>query len=126
MDQKARLALILEKINQAGPAASLMEARAIIEDSIFGVEEQYSGVPCKPENHRTDSRIYPPQDDREVRTPRKDVRVFRTRGHYVALGTNGAIRITKSRTDFDALDAYIELEKPGHDGRLCLEQGTRK
>jgi hypothetical protein len=126
MDQRARLTLILQEINEAEPVASLMEARTIIEDSIFRVEERYSGVPCNPENHRADGRIYPPQDDREVRTSWVDIRVFRTRGHFVALGANGAIRISKSRIDFDALDAEVELDKPGSDGRFCLEQGRRK
>jgi hypothetical protein len=58
-----------------------------------------------------DGRIYPPdQDEKKVSTV-EGARRYRTRGHNVYIGENGAIAFENVKTKL------IEFSKPGSDGK---------
>ena len=117
MDRSARFALFVEELNGAAPVATLEEARMLLEAVLNGVEDRYSGVEFDPANWRDDGRLYPPQDDREIEADQEGVRTFKTVGHHVSFGANGAIRITKiAFTPGSAFPAVV-VDKPGRDGR---------
>ena len=59
--------------------------------------------------------MYPPQDDSERKCEIPGVRMFRTRGHRVWIGNNGAIRIATA----GAREERIVLDKAGKDGGRC-------
>ena len=119
MEKGDRFKLVVQRLNEVAPASSAEEARELVEAILNGVEDEYSGVPYDPQNHREDGRMYPPQDDAERKSPWVCARVFRTRGHYLTLAENGAIKITKVGKPIGAEDAEVVLDKPGKDGRRC-------
>jgi hypothetical protein len=112
MERSERFALFVREMEEAAPAASLEEARQLLEAKLNKVEDAHSGVRFCPENWRDDGRVYPPQDDSERKSPIAGVRVFRTRGHRLWIAANGAIRITTAGAPEDR----IVLDKAGKDG----------
>lgn len=112
MDRSKRLALFVREMQEAAPAATIEEARLLLETRLNAVEDQHSGVPYNPAMWHSDGRLYPPHDDFERDSGRSDIRVFRTVGHRVWFANNGAIRIT-------TLSGRVVLDKPGKDGGLC-------
>ena len=70
-----------------------------------------TSIPFDPANWQNDGRLYPPQPDsmRPIRG-RGDVKRFRTRGHNILIGDNGAIEIRD-------LSGRVHISKPGADGR---------
>jgi len=119
MDLGERFRVFLEKLDSAAPVESDVEARNLVEQVLNRVEDRYSGVEFNPPNWRNDGRMYPPQDDKEVESPFSDVRVFKTKGHYLLLGKNGAIKIISAKHPVDSPDADVRLDKPGLDGGRC-------
>jgi plasmid stabilization system protein ParE len=105
-----RLELIFELVESAPPVATAEQARLLFAQVMSNVETQYSGV----QNHagtaasRSDGRMYPPLDDAE-RGSTESVRRFRTKGHYILFGRNGAIRV-------ETLLGICVFEKCGADG----------
>ena len=83
----------------------------LLAQTLNVVEDELSGVPYRPQNWRTDGRMYPPQEDSCVKFPeRPSLRKYRSKGHYDYIGLNGSIRI-------ETLEAEILLDKSGQDGR---------
>lgn len=115
MDRSERFALFVQELDEAEPAATLEEARMLLETVLNRTEDQHSGADFNPANWRSDGRLYPPQDDREIDSGVEGVRTFRTVGHYVSLAANGAIRIVALRAGSDG----VVLDKPGSDGERC-------
>ncbi|HTV43005.1 MAG TPA: hypothetical protein VMF08_20745 [Candidatus Sulfotelmatobacter sp.] len=109
-----RLQEFLERLEAAPPAGSADEAFGLIVSTLNAVEDELSGVPFRPENWRTDGRLYPPQEDARVKSERPSLRKYRSKGHYNFIGLNGSIRI-------ETLDAAVLLDKPGQDGRRAYE-----
>lgn len=112
MSSKAkRLQEFLKRLEGAPPASSAEEALRLLASNLNAVEDEFSGVPFRPENWRTDGRMYPPQEDSRVKFPKRpSLRKYRNKGHYNFIGLNGSIRI-------ETLEARILLDKPGQDGR---------
>ncbi len=101
----------LKRLQVAPPASSADEAINLLAQTLNAVEGEFSGVPYRPENWRTDGRMYPAQEDSRVKFPeRPSLRKYRNKGHYDYIGLNGSIRI-------ETLEAEILLDKPGQDGR---------
>lgn len=119
MERSERFRLFVHELQSVAPAASYEDARHLLETTLNGVEDRFSGVPYQPDNWQDDGRLYPPADDFERASPFPEVRVFRARRHYVLLASNGAIKITKANRPVDAPDAEVVLDKPGQDGRRC-------
>lgn len=119
MERDERFALFVQELGDVAPAATFDEARDQLETILNRIEDAHSGAPFRPDHWRDDGRMYPPGDDYERRSPFRGARLFRTRGHYVLIGENGAIRISSARRPVDAPDAEVILDKPGNDGRCC-------
>jgi len=115
MERSERFALFIRELNEAEPAATLEEARMLLDAVLNRNEDQHSGADFDPSNWRNDGRLYPPQDDREIDSGVAGVRTFRTVGHYVSFAANGAIRIVALRPGSDG----VVLDKPGSDGERC-------
>jgi len=95
------------------PASSHDEAFALLKRIVNEYEDEHSGMRYAPELARTvrDGRIYPPEPDSERPSTMPHARRYRTRGHNVYLGSNGAIA-------FESLTSQaIEFSKPGADGQ---------
>ena len=88
-----RLAEVFRRLEGIPAARSSEEAWSNLERTLDAVEDELSGVPKNPTRWRSDGRMYMPQKDSELKAPAKGVRKFRSRGHYVLLGSNGAIEI---------------------------------
>ena len=108
-----RLRAIQAQLQAAERASTHDEAFALLKRSVNEYEETHSGVPYAPEAARTtpDGRIYPPEPDAEKACSLPGVRRYRTRGHNVYIGSNGAIAFENVRT------REIEFSKPGSDGQ---------
>ena len=107
--------LFLERMAVERPAGSSDQALTLLAKILNAVENEFSGVPYRPERWRTDGRMYPLREDSRVRCPeRPSLRKYRNKGHYNFVGFNGSIRI-------ETLDAKILLDKPGEDGRKTHE-----
>jgi hypothetical protein len=119
MERSDRLRVFIQELNETASAATHAEARILAEQLLNNVEDRYSGVEYDPTAWRTDGRMYPPQDDREVGSPHADVRVFKAKHHYILFGSNGAIRIVSTSHPVGSPDAKVWLDKPGADGRCC-------
>ncbi len=108
-----RLTEVFRRLEGLPAAASCEEARANLERVLDAVEDELSGVPKDPTRWQSDGRMYMPEADSEIRSPRAGVHKFRSRGHYVLFGSNGAtlIQDLKGRTVH---------ERSGADGRGVL------
>jgi hypothetical protein len=106
-----RFLLFLSRLANAKAAATSLEAKWLLDQTLNGVEDEHSSIPFNPEGHQSDGRMYPPQEDsrRDVDWSTEVVR-YRSRAHHTFIANNGAISI---RT----LDGKVELDKPGADGR---------
>jgi hypothetical protein len=106
-----RLQEFLQRLEAATPASSAEEAVGLLAGILNAVEDELSGIPFRPENWRTDGRMYPPKEDSRVKfAERPWLRKYRNRGHYNFIGSNGSIRI-------ETLATEVLLNKPGRDGR---------
>ena len=116
MSSKAkRLQILLQRLEAAPLVKSADEAFDLLARTLNAVEDEFSGVPFRPEYWRTDGRMYPPQEDSRVKYPeRPSLRKYRNKGHYDCIGLNGSIRVETS-------DAEVLLDKPGQDGRTAHE-----
>lgn len=119
MERSERFTLFVQEVTEAAPAATYEEARKSVASILDRIEDVHSGVEYNPGAWRDDGRMYPPGDDYERQSPFPDVRVFRTRGHYVFFGSNGAIKITSAKWPLGDPEAEIILNKPGKDGKCC-------
>src|SRR5437667_11624202 len=97
MERRERIELCIKKLREAPPAASYQGVRSLLEETLNQIEDLHSGVPYNPDAWKEDRRLYPPADDYELRSPYEGIRVFRTLGHYVLFGSNGAIKIVSSK-----------------------------
>jgi hypothetical protein len=110
-----RLQEFIKRLGAANPASSAEEAFTRLAQVLNEIEDEFSGVPFRPDLWRTDGRLYPPQEDSQVKCPeRPSLRKYRNKGHYNFIGLNGSIRI-------ETLDGEILLDKPGQDGRKTHE-----
>jgi hypothetical protein len=115
-----RFAEFLRRLGAAPAAADADEAFRQLGDILNAVEDEMTSIPFDPAHWQTDGRMYPPQPDSLRASPpgRPDVKRFRTRGHNVLIGDNGAIEIRD-------LSGRVHLSKTGADGRAIGGQGAR-
>lgn len=115
LSKAKRLQKFLQRLQAAPPASSADEAFDLLAETLNAVEDEFSGVPNRPELWETDGRMYPPQEDSNRKCPeRPSLRKYRNKGHYDFIGLNGSIRI-------ETLEAEVLLDKPGQDGRSAYE-----
>ena len=117
MEKSERFELFVRELGEAVPAATFEEARLLLDTILNSVEDRHSGATFNPDNWRSDGRLYPPQDDREIESGVPGVRTFKTVGHYVDIAANGAIRIMRIGTG--PAGSVIAIDKPGSDGVFC-------
>jgi hypothetical protein len=111
-----RLAIFKERLLAAPPVRNLNAARALLEKVLNAVEDEYSGVPFNLADSAYDGRMYPPLDDnRKIMSMAPQVERFKSAGHFVFLGGNGALKIVLRSND------TVFLDKSGRDGRTIDE-----
>jgi hypothetical protein len=111
-----RLALFLRRLQDAPPAGNADAALTLLADVLNAVEDEYTSIPFNPSRWLDDGRMYPPQADSRRRVPgRVDLTRYRSRGHNIWIGANGAIRI-ETLPDEEIHKPCI-IDKPGQDGR---------
>jgi hypothetical protein len=107
--------MFFDRLKAAPAANSGEEAFDLLARTLNAIEDEFSGLPYRPEAWRSDGRMYPPQEDSRVKCPeRPSLRKYRNRGHYSFIGLNGSVRI-------ETLDGEILLDKRGMDGRKTHE-----
>lgn len=111
MTKKERLLIFFERLLQEKATQNHDEAFKLIEVVLNRTEDEYTNIPFNPEAWMYDGRVYPPQPDSEIASPHPDIRRYRAKGHYVAIGNNGAIKIIGCK------DKVVYFDKPGQDGR---------
>lgn len=111
LPRRERLEAIKLLLKAVARAANHDEALALLSRIINEYENANSGVPYYPEGARTkdDGRIYGPWADSEKTSTIEGVRKYRTKGHYVLIGANGAIAWQ------NAMTLTIEFSMPGAD-----------
>jgi hypothetical protein len=115
LSKSKRLHEFIQRLQAVPAASSADEAFILLAETLHAVEDEFSGVPNRPELWKTDGRMYPPREDSRVKCPeRPSLRKYRSKGHYDFLGINGSIRI-------ETVDAETLLDKPGQDGRKAYE-----
>ncbi len=112
-DPESRTAAgVLPSPGQVGPARTGEEAKALLDATLNGTEDELSGVPNNPETWQTDGRMYPAQDDSAADvTGHPEVTSYRSRGHETLVRDNGAIEIREAKTK------KLVFAKRGADGR---------
>jgi hypothetical protein len=95
--KESRLAEVFRRLEGMPASGSFEEAWLNLEKTLDAVEDELSGAPQDPSRWQSDGRMYMPQADSEIKAPRKGVRKFRSRGHYVLFGPNGAIEVQDLR-----------------------------
>jgi hypothetical protein len=112
MPKELRFDEFIRRLRALPPASSHDEARRQIEEMLNQVEDEFSGVPFDPAHHRTDGRMYPPQDDNASDVEgHVDVTSYRSRGHETFVAKNGAFEIR------DIRKGQVVIHKPGSDGK---------
>lgn len=110
-----RLKEFIKRLRVAPAATAVETAFDLLAQTLNAVEDEFSGVPFRPENWQTDGRMYPPKEDSRVKCPeRPSLKKYRNKGHYDYFGSNGSIRI-------ETLAGEVLLDKPGQDGRKTHE-----
>ena len=120
MNRSQRFALFLAALEAAPSARDRVSARLLLAETMNRIEEAHSGVPYDPENWMTDGRMYPPQDDQEKVSPIAGTSMFFSLKHRIWIGANGAVRIERR---LPPNPGFVELDKPGSDGKLCPNSG---
>jgi hypothetical protein len=111
LTKEERFREFLTRLINAPRASSHDEALALLSQTLNDVEDEFSEIPCRPEEWQTDGRMYPPRKDNARDVPgREDVIRYRHRSHNTFIRDNGAIEIRD-------LHGLTLLEKPGADGR---------
>lgn len=116
-----RLEEFSRRLNASPAAGNFEEAWRQITETLNQVEDELSGIANNPAAWETDGRLYPPQLDREYPfTRHRRVRRFRTVGHNILIGENGAIQIREWNPN--PLDGELILSKAGGDGKEVMDQ----
>jgi hypothetical protein len=112
------MAEFFRRLDEAPPARSYAEARRQLADVLRSVEDEMTDIPYDPSSWRTDGRMYPPQDDRELDAGHSELRRFRSLAHNTVLGSNGSIQILEAPPPPRGWrSGRVLFEKAGHDGR---------
>lgn len=116
--KQARLTEFLRRLAGAPAARSYEEARRQLAAILLAVEDEMTEIPFEPDAWRGDGRMYPPRDDAERASGRAGCRRFRSKGHNVIFGSNGAIWILDAPLPGEAWEkGNTVFDKPGEDGR---------
>jgi hypothetical protein len=120
LSKSDRLKVFIKRLQAAPPADSDDRALQLLSAVLNAVEDEFSGVPYKPEPWSDDGRIYPPTVRNErPSVERPQLRRYRSAKHVTLIGPNGAIRI-------EDLAGAALLDKAGADGLKALEVSSPK
>lgn len=111
LSKPARFAEFLDRLAKATPCANAPAALQQLSGVLDAVEDEYSGTANRPEEHISDGRMYPPQEDaaRPVEG-RPELTRYRNKAHHTYISAQGAVLI------IDVLTKDVVLTKPGADG----------
>ena len=101
-----RIGIVFFRLKNAPGCGSADEMLAVLSATMNAVEDEFSGAPFDPDNWMTDGRLYPPQEDQRRQDPVPGVRRYRTRGHWIDISEDGAMRITRCPA------GPVDLNKP--------------
>ena len=110
--QAERVAEFYRRIQTEPAPATRFARRSQLARLLKEVEDDMSAIPYDPEERGDDGRMYPPRDDSErdvANSPR--VKRYRTKGHNVFIGDNGAVEILIVGT------GEQQFALPGSDGK---------
>ncbi len=110
LSKAARLTEFYDRFQSAPPCANATDALQQLCAILNAVEDEFSGVANQPDNHRSDGRMYPPQDDaaREV-DGRSELTRYRSRAHNTYISSDGAVLIMTTSNK-------VLFSKPGSSG----------
>jgi len=107
-----RVAEFYRRIKAEPAPATRLARREQLARLLKEVEDEMSGIPYDPEERGDDGRMYPPRDDSERDVPNAPgVTRYRTKGHNVFIGDNGAVEVQIVGT------GEQQLALPGADGK---------
>lgn len=90
----ARLEEFFRRLSAWPACHSRDAAYAALVTTLEAVEDELTGIENRPENWRTDGRLYPPEADHSFPVPGSaGVVRMRTKGHNVFISINGAIEV---------------------------------
>lgn len=115
-----RLEAFLQRLAAAPAAASLDEARALLESTLDAVEDELTDIPKNPSRSDSDGRLYAPQEDaRRAVGSHPGVVRFRSRAHNTFFSQSGAIEIRAAvdGTGVDHAQGKLLLSKPDSSGK---------
>src|SRR5260221_7706611 len=113
--KQERFKLFLDMLGKVPVVSSYDDAFKQLVDTLNRVEDEFSGVPCNPDNWRTDGRMYPPQADKIVRIEGTTVTRLTSKGNLTYIDDNGAIQIwTRPK---DGSTPHLLFSKPGANGK---------
>lgn len=116
LNKEERFQIFLQRLEGAPNAGSAEEAFFLLSSVLNGVEDEFSGVTAEPARWKQDGRMYPPhQDHAHPVEDRPWITQYRSFRHFTYIASNGAIEIVNVRTQ------YVELSKPGADGKRVQE-----
>jgi hypothetical protein len=112
LPKAVRLRVFLDRLAEASPASSALEAKQLIDRILNAVEDELTDIPYDPSRWRTDGRMYPAHEDSAGDIEgHPAVTSYRSRKHETLVRDNGAIEIRDPHT------LEVLLAKPGLDGK---------
>jgi hypothetical protein len=120
LSKQERLKVFFKRLASAAAAETADDALALLTGILNCVEDEFSGVPFKPEPWSDDGRMYAPTGKNERSSvDRPWLRRFRSAKHITLIGMNGAIRI-------EDLTGTALFEKAGSNGRHVSALAAKK
>jgi hypothetical protein len=113
--KRERIAVFLEIARCVPPVATQDQAKRLVDEILTAVEDEFSGVPNRPDDGLADGRMYPAHEKFRRPSENPKMSIYAHLGHISIFGINGSFRIVaKGKGQFPE---QILLDREGDDGR---------